>query len=103
MAYERNVLTSSLEIVWWLYEQRVRYAIAPLGDKTAASPRQRLIDLIGDLNNQILISFDDKPTNSRELSTLGAMAEAGWVRWLKLRREQGIPASAKKFLGIDIS
>ena len=101
MGYDRTVVTRSLEVVWWLHEERALHALCLLGESATIAPLGAWTSLAGDLTNQILISFDDEPVSSRDLSTIGAMSEGGWVRWLRLRREQGIPANAKKLLGID--
>ena len=101
MGYDRTLVTRALELVWWLHEERALHALCLLGESTTVAPLGASASLAGGLTNQILISFDDEQASSRDLSALGAMAEAGWVRWLRLRREQGIAVSAKKLLGID--
>jgi hypothetical protein len=101
MTYERNVLTSSLEIVWWLYEQRVRDAIALLGDRSSPSSRHPLLDSIGDLNNQVFVSIDDGRDHKPESEFVATLAKAGWVRWLTIDPQEGISADELRLLGVS--
>lgn len=101
MGYDRTVVTRSLEVVWWLHEERALHVLCLLGASTTIPHVDESASLAGGLTNQVLVTFDEEPASSLEICTLGAMAEAGWVRWLRLRRAQGIPANGKKLLGID--
>lgn len=101
MGYDRTLVTRSLEVVWWLHEERVLHALCLLGVSTTIPLLGAPEGLAGGLTNQIFISCEDETPSPEALPTVGAMAEAGWVRWLRIRREQGIPAKAKKLLGID--
>jgi hypothetical protein len=101
MGYDRTLVTRSLEVVWWLHEQRALHALCPLGESITIPLLGASEGLAGGLTNQIFISCEDEAPSPEALPTVGAMAEAGWVRWLRIRREQGIPENAKKLLGIN--